>query len=113
MWYWSISPIGLMNFYFHDAWTIAQYLPFVCFRFPFAYLMMRYYEGKTTGERLIIAGALGEIPSCLVGLASFYLYPGAFLGQYFGPMPLHLLAGLILIKLKPPRTITSPWDVNE
>ena len=110
LWYWSISPISSPHFYLHDAWTIVQYLPFVGFRFPFAYLMMRYYEGKTTGERLILAGILGEVPPYIV---SFSLNVGPFLGQVIGPLPLHLLAGLILVKLKPPPTITGPWDVIE
>ncbi|NHI89170.1 MAG: hypothetical protein EAX87_06570 [Candidatus Thorarchaeota archaeon] len=113
LWSWSIDPVGPMEFYIHYAWTIAQYFPFVCFRPPFAYLMIRYYEGKTTGERLIMAGLLGEVPPCLVTFMSISLYTGAFLGQFVGPLPLHLLTGLILVKLKPPPTISSPWDSNE
>ncbi|MBY8997819.1 MAG: hypothetical protein KGD60_08800 [Candidatus Thorarchaeota archaeon] len=110
LWYWSIGPSGSIHFYLHDAWAIVQYLPFVGFRFPFAYLMMRYYEGKTTGERLILAGILGEVPPYLV---SFSLHVGPFFSQIIGPLPLHLLAGLILVKLRPPPTITSPWEVHE
>jgi hypothetical protein len=113
LWSWSIDPVGPMEFYIHDAWTIAQYLPFVCFRPLFAYLMMRYYEGKTTGGRLIMAGLLGEVPPCIVTFMSISLYTDAFLGQFVGPMPLHLLAGLILVKLKPPPTISGPWDVKK
>jgi len=110
LWYWSIGLSGSIHFYLHDAWAIVQYLPFVGFRFPFAYLMMRYYKGKTTGERLILAGILGETPPYL---ASFSLHLGSILSQFVGPLPLHLLAGLILVKLKPPPTITSPWEVYE
>ena len=113
LWSWSIDPVGPMEFYIHDASTIVQYLPFVSFRVPFAYLMMRYYKGKTTGDRLIMAGLLGEVPPCLVSIVSFSWYTDAFLGHFVGPMPLHLLTGLILVKLKPPPTISSPWDVNE
>ena len=72
--------------------------------------MMRYYEGKTTGERLTLAGILGEAPPYL---ASFSLHVGPILSQIIGPLPVHLLAGLILVKLKPPPTITSPWEVHE
>ncbi|MFX1579276.1 MAG: hypothetical protein ACFFBJ_06475 [Promethearchaeota archaeon] len=113
LWYWSLTPSDSMIFYLHDAWTIVQYLPIVCLRFPFAYFMMRYYEGKTTSERLIMAGALGEIPPFLVAFVNLSLNSGPWLGQYIGPMPLHLLVGLILVKLKPPPTITGPWDVSE
>ena len=110
LWYWFNGFSGSIHFYLHDAWTVLQYLPIVGFRFPFAYLMMRYYKGKTTGERLILAGILGELPPYLVFL--FSLSIGPLLSQLPGPLPLHLLAGLILVKLKPPPTITSPWDVN-
>lgn len=73
--------------------------------------MMRYYEGKTTWGMLVISGLVGEVIPVLLIIS---LPPVVALNQLVFPLPLHLLAGFIIITMKPPPVITSPWvDENE
>jgi hypothetical protein len=96
----------------NDFFLVMQYLPFISIRFAFAYLMMRYYEGKTTGGMLVLSGLVGELIPALLILS---LPPVVVLNQLVFPLPLHLLAGLIIVMLKPPPVVNSIWvdDVVE
>ncbi len=101
----SISPLD-QSIALHNFFLVLQYLPFVSIRFAFAYLMMRYYEGKTTGGMLVLSGLVGELIPALLILS---LPPVVVLNQLVFPLPLHLLAGFIIVTMKPPAVITSPW----
>jgi uncharacterized protein YceK len=90
----------------HDPFLVMQYLPFVSIRFAFAYLMMRYYEGETTGGMLVLSGIAGELIPALLILS---LPLSALLDQLVFPLPLHLLTGFIIVTVKPPPVVTSPW----
>ncbi|MHA2208425.1 MAG: hypothetical protein ACXABV_04590 [Candidatus Thorarchaeota archaeon] len=102
----SISPLD-QSITLHNFFLVLQYLPFVSIRFAFAYLMMRYYEDNATGGMLILSGIAGELIPVLLVLS---LPPVVLSNQLVFPLPLHLLAGFIIVALKPPPAVTSPWD---
>jgi hypothetical protein len=101
----SISPLD-QSITLHNFFLVLQYLPFVSIRFAFAYLMMRYYEGKTTGGMLVLSGLVGELIPALLILS---LPSVVVLNQLVFPLPLHLLVGFIIVTMKPLPVITSPW----
>ncbi|MHA2210011.1 MAG: hypothetical protein ACXABV_12670 [Candidatus Thorarchaeota archaeon] len=105
LFHYSISPLE-QSIALHNFFLVLQYFPFVSIRLTFAYLMMRYYEGKTTGGMLILSGLVGELIPTLLILS---LPPVVVLNQLVFPLPLHLLAGFIIVTTKPPPVATSPW----
>lgn len=110
LFHYSVGP-NEHSIVLHDIFLVMQYLPFVSIRFAFAYLLMRYYEGKTTGGMLVLSGIAGELIPTLLILS---LPLSALLDQLVFPLPLHLLAGVIIVTMKSPPVITSPWmDVDE
>lgn len=105
LFHYSSAPIEY-SIVMHDFFLVMQYLPFVSIRFAFTYVMMRYYEGKTTGAMLVLSGLVGELIPALLILS---LPPVVVLNQLVFPLPLHLLAGFIIVTMKPPPVITSLW----
>jgi hypothetical protein len=88
-------------------WEIVQYLPFMSLR-PFGvYQMYRYYKQKASSFSLFIVGLLGEFPPLLAALS---LAPLLLTSIYLGPLPIHLVVGYVIIKLKPRPKIAVPWQ---
>ena len=80
-------------------------------RIVFSYQMVRLYKVRTTKKRAII---LGLITDCyflflmLPTLIAMLLYPSGYLYMIL-PVPLVFLVALLLIKLRPPPKVLTPW----
>jgi len=105
-WYFD-NQLGQTRFGIDGLWEMVQYLPFVSLRPLGVYQIYRYYRQKTTSFNLFIVGLLGEFPPLL---AAFSLAPLLLTSMYTGPLPIHLVVGYIIIKLKPRPENTQPWQ---
>ncbi|MGY5854798.1 MAG: hypothetical protein RTU92_14615 [Candidatus Thorarchaeota archaeon] len=71
-------------------------------RLFFILQLFRFLNGDTTRSRAILAGLLGEMPFTLVGLWSFFNPSPYYQYMYSGPIPLLLIAGIILMYVSQP-----------
>ena len=87
----------------------------------FAYQMVRYYNGRTTKMNTLLVGVASELQVLVVMIFVTIVqsilspYPGAIwtLLPLFGPIPVLFLTGLVIMKLRPPPEITTPWQQME
>jgi hypothetical protein len=93
------------SFYFHEPLIAIQYLPFVMLRPVLAYEFARYHEGKSTMERVTLAGILGEIPILLMNAFTLPV-----VSEIMVPSPLHILVSVFILMYSPPYRVSTPWQ---
>ncbi len=82
----------------------------------FAYQMVRYYNGRTTKMNTLLVGVASELQvlvvTNLMTIVQWVLSPyrDEILVPLFGPIPVLFLIGLVIMKLRPPPEITTPWQ---
>jgi len=85
----------------------------------FAYQMVRYYNGKTTKLNTLLVGVASELQILVVANLGMIVQlalspdPGKILVPLFGPIPVLFLTGFVIMRLKPPPEITTPWQPME
>ena len=109
------SVVWFADYYvLFDSLEIILASPVDWFSFPFAlflrllfvYQIKRYYDNKTTKNRVLLLGLLVECESVFIGilvsLSYYYLVIGI-------PIPLLLLSALYLMKHNPPEEDPQSW----
>jgi hypothetical protein len=111
---WSIYLNGYnIRFEFHNSFTLIIMIPFAMFRVASTYLIVRYYQRKTTKGRAIIAAVLGDAPFLFIYSFLFIMmsiYGG--LGLNF-PVPIMMIVGFLLLWRFPVEEVTVPWESPE
>jgi len=125
---WMTPQISIMSIfwvYYSESYYMSSYFygfslnsPFAVFNmFPFILLRMvpvfqiyRYYIGKTTRKRAIIASFVGDAIFLISGVP--YLLFG-FIGMFMLPLPFQLLFGLLVLWRYPIPEPTAPWKSEE
>jgi hypothetical protein len=85
----------------------------------FAYQMVRCYNGRTTKLNTLLVGVASELQILVVGNLALIVQlalspdPGQIMVPLFGPIPVLFLTGLVIMNLKPPSEITTPWQQME
>lgn len=98
------------NFQFINVYSSLAMIPFLLFRVAFVYQIVRYYQGKTTRGRTVVAAVLSEAP--FLALYVLYLFTFAFyggLGLNF-PTPIMMIVGLLLLWRSPVPDVVVPWE---
>ena len=107
------------NFYYPWGYPDIYYLMSISMmlglyagpRLVFSYQMVRLYKGRTTKRRTLLLGLIADcyfLFIMLPSLISMLLYPSEYLYMIL-PTPLVLLVAIMLIKLRPPAKIITPW----
>ena len=112
---WSIYMDGYsIHFQLLNIYSVLTVIPFLMFRVAFVYQITRYYQGKTTRGRTIIAAVLSEAP--FLAIYIFYILISAFwggIGLNF-PLPIMMIVGLLLLWRFPMHEAIVPWeDIEE
>ncbi len=86
-------------------------LPFMFLRLVFVYQVYKYYLGTTSRKRVVITGILGELQFPLISLL---LVPICLLNPGLAviisiPIPILLIAGLLVLRYIPKPKGTSEW----
>ena len=107
---WQLTLSPYVDFMI-DVAFLLMYLPFTFFRIVFVYTIYKYYHGKTTRTRVIIAGLLGELQLPLIGLAIIpIIISNPSLTVMFSiPIPILLIVGLLILKVVPRPLTDSGW----
>jgi accessory gene regulator protein AgrB len=80
-------------------------------RLVFSYQMVRLYKGRTTKKRTVLLGLITDCYFLFVmfpSLISMLLYPSSYFYMVL-PIPIALLVALILMKIRPPSQVITPW----
>lgn len=111
---WEIIGLYLGDFALSFTYFLVG-LPFMFFRFVFVYYVYKYYQGHTTKKRVLISGILGELQFFLIGLA---IIPIGLSNPYIAaivsvPIPILLIAGLVILRYVPRVKGTSDWTGSD
>jgi hypothetical protein len=108
---WSIYMDGYsVRLQFIGPYSMITMIPFLMFRIGFVYQITRYYQGKTTRGRTVVAAVLSEAPFLalyVLWLITFAIY--GVLGLNF-PLPIMMIVGLLLLWRSPVSEATVPWE---
>lgn len=92
-WSWRIEGVLFPNKL--QLWVVT--VPLILLRFAFVRELIRYRLGATSGRRLVVIGALSEVPLLIVPVIVSFAYPLSIIGYMWAyPVPTLLIAGLIL-----------------
>jgi hypothetical protein len=112
LWTMSIDAFGI-TFYFNGPFNLIMMIPFLLFRVASAYLIIRYYQEKTTKGRARIAAVLGDAPFLFIyGIWLITIGFSIGIGLNF-PLPIMMIVGLILLWIFPVKDVTVPWEGTE
>jgi len=114
VWYGSGGgmPIPLLFFF------IISSLPFTFMRLVFVYMVNRYYLGKTTRQRILIAGIIAEAQAPIIYslpyIIMLILSPGSsYFPMYAIPVPILIIVVFLLMRFRPPPERKSWVDNGE
>ncbi|MHA2004185.1 MAG: hypothetical protein ACW975_06650 [Candidatus Thorarchaeota archaeon] len=124
-WYASIAAmswfanIEAYGFYFRpDPMMLLATLPFSFMRIGFVFMIWRVYQGKTTTSRALKVGIAAELWFPLLyylpNVISLLIIPMAFMVWPLSiPLPILLLSGWLVLRLRPPTEVLSSWVDEE
>ena len=113
-----IAPIWTLNvegglwihFQLFPPYLMITMLPFLLFRFGSVYLIVRYYQGKTTKGRAKIAAFLGDAPFLILYGFAMILSGVSIWGALNFPLPFMMFVSLLLLWRLPRPEATVPWE---
>ncbi|MHA2603147.1 MAG: hypothetical protein AM324_013580 [Candidatus Thorarchaeota archaeon SMTZ1-83] len=112
-WMMAADPYGLH--WMIDPFALFMMLPMTFLRIVFVVMVIRAYQGKTTRKRATIAGVASELQMPLIYYGVILLmfmitsyYPGGSFMTVI-PIPLLLLLGLIIMRVRPPPGEPTRW----
>jgi hypothetical protein len=111
---WQFADFPFAIFMFGPEYFLVSSL-FMFLKFVFVYQLFKYYFHKTTKNRVIIVGIFSELELTLIGLAIAPL-AGGTTGPavvFSLPMPILLLAGVLVLKFIPAPPFLGDWDELE
>jgi hypothetical protein len=110
---WAYIDYGYgTHFGFVEPFQLAFTGPFLALRLLFVYQVDRYYQGVTTRRRALVLGLVADGPGLFMALLMLatILLPLPIALYVFIPIPLLLMAGGIVMWLRPVPEPVSPWD---
>jgi hypothetical protein len=111
---WQFADYPFSIFMFGPEFFLAGSL-FMFLKFVFIYQLFKYYFHMTTKNRVIIVGIFSELELTLIGLAIAPL-AGGTTGPavvFSLPIPILLLAGVLVLKFIPAPPFLGDWDELE
>ena len=115
--YYPIEPGYFLPNFIFDPFMLIASLPFAVMRPVFAFMMMRAYQGKTTGRRALLSGLIAEIQFPLffygISLISFMAYPYPASFPLLVPIPILIIVGLIIVRAFPPDATPTKWSEED
>jgi hypothetical protein len=111
---WQIMLV-LGGYLMFDFFYFLVGFPFTFFRIVFVYSIYRYYLGKTTKNRVVIFGIISELQLPLIGLALIPLILSSplMVAMYPIPIPILLIAGLLILRYVPRVKGISDWTGSD
>ena len=92
-WSWRIEGVLFPNKL--QLWVVTG--PVILLRFAFVRELVRYRLGATSVRRLVVIGALSEVPLLIAPVILAFAYPLGIIGYMWAyPVPTLLIAGLVL-----------------
>lgn len=103
------------RWYFDNYWLpfiIANSIMYTFLRPVFAYQMVRLYQGKSTMKQTLLVGLFIELQTLIIDIPMILImHRGLYLIHI--PIPILLLAAIIMMRYKPPSPRTKSWVEDE
>ncbi|MFQ5834115.1 MAG: hypothetical protein ACE5H4_15530 [Candidatus Thorarchaeota archaeon] len=100
------------HFIIFEPFQLTFTAPFLAFLLLFVYQVDRYYRKATSRRLTLVLGVVADGPGFVMTLLMLATIPFSLLiGLYlFIPVPVLLLAGALVMWLRPVPEPVSPWD---
>ena len=101
------------GFTFIPPYMLTAMFPFILLRFVPVLQLHRYYNGKTTRKRALLASLVGDGYFLIFGIPIFIislLYASPYL---MIPLPFQLIVTILILFRYPIPEPTTPWDGEE
>ncbi len=107
---WEVVGLSFGSFLFSFTYFLVG-LPFMFLRLVFVYQIFKYYLGRTSRKRVVIAGILAELQFALISLAiiPIGLSSSSLAAILSIPIPILLIVGLIMVRYIPKSQGISEW----
>jgi hypothetical protein len=110
--YYSLDYGGWYLDYYWFFYIIAHSVLYTFLRPAFVYQMVRLYQGKSTKKQTLLVGLFVELQPLIIDVPEILIDEHAFYSIHL-PIPLLLLAGIIVMRYKSFPTRTKSWLVDE
>jgi len=107
---WEMVGLSFGSLFFSFTFFLVG-LPFMFLRFVFVYQIFKYYLGKTSRKRVVIAGILAELQFALISLAiiPIGLSSPSIAAILSIPIPILVIVGLMMVRYIPRSQGISEW----
>lgn len=114
LWWFIYSP-GFSELYLDFYWVffvIGQSIMYTFLRPVFAYHMMRCYQGKSDRRQTLLVGLFIELQALIVDVPMMLIFSENFYSMHL-PIPLLLIAAILVMRYRPPSPIILSWVEKE
>ncbi len=110
-WMYSFSSSGPYDSGFSTIhpYAFASMFPFLLLRMVPVSQIYRYYNGKTTKKRALIASIVGDGLFLFVGILFLFIGFG-YSGMFMIPLPFQVIFGFLVLWRFPIPEPTTPWE---
>jgi len=113
--FWMYDPSsympGFFGFSLIPVYAFTSMFPFLLLRIVPVSQIYRYYNGKTTRKRALIASSIGD--GVFLIMYSPYLIVSIMFGSFYYliiPLPFQMIVGLVILWRRPLPIPTTPWE---
>jgi len=100
---------GYFGFSFPSLYSLSPMFLFLLLRMVPVSQIYRYYDGKTTRQRVLIAIIIGDGFFLVTGIFSLFFTIG-YSGVFMMPLPFQIIFGFIVLWKYPIPEPTTPWE---
>jgi hypothetical protein len=117
-WYVTFMDFELIEYnYTLHPFLLIQIVLLLFLRIVFVIQMSRYYSMKTTKKRTLLLGIASELQSPFITISFAFIMNVILSGDgsfaFYIPIPILLLVGYTIMKMRPLEEDTIPWEESE
>lgn len=109
LWSYSSGFIGSGFMIIPLQWMISMF-PTLLFRFVPVLQIQRYYKGKTTRKRALLATLVGDGYYLFMGVPLIFISMLSGFSYFFIPLPFQVIFGVLVLWKFPIFEPTTPWE---
>jgi len=89
--------------------ALFSMFPLILLRMAPVFQIFRYYNGKTTRKRALIASTVGDGPFLIMGIPYLFLSM-IMISMFMIPLPFQFIFGILVLWRYPIPDPTTPWE---
>lgn len=108
---WNLSVGDRIHFTWNFSYVVLT-VPLLLFKSPFIYWFYRVYKGEKNASSAVSLGIVSELVIVILNVPVWLIWLSSSYFAVLFPLPLTLVAGLIMLRLRPPKQ-TAKWMADE